>query len=219
MPGILKVGLTGGIACGRSTLSRYLTARGMLVLDADSVAHELLARGGAAVEEVAVMFGEGVRLEGGGISRPALGKIVFQDPPARARLEAILHPRILAILDADTQAFERRRGEGIVVVDAALMVETGSFRRYHRLVVAHCSPEAQLARLMKRDGLTRESAAARIAAQAPLAKKIELADYAIGTDGGFEETKAATLRVAALLEEDLASLPHLAPRRKGIGGC
>jgi len=214
MPGVLKAGLTGGIACGRSTLSAVFRERGMLVLDADSVAHSLLAEGGGAVEPVVQAFGSSVRA-GGSIDRSSLGRIVFADPGARARLEAILHPRILSILEADTSAYEKRHGSGIVIVDAALMVETGSFKRYHRLIVARCAPGTQLARLMARDGSSREAAAARIAAQAPLEQKIALADYVIETGGSLDETRRETVRVAGLLEEDARSLPDLESRRGG----
>jgi dephospho-CoA kinase len=219
MAGVLRVGLTGGIACGRTTASATLRERGMLVLDADAVVHSLLGRGGGAVEEVAAAFGPEVLAGGGGISRRALGAIVFADRDARSKLESILHPKVLSILDADTSAFERRNGTGIVVVDAALMVETGSFRRFQRLVVTHCPTEIQLERLMRRDGLSRESASARLAAQAPLASKIELADYVIRTGGSLEETRNEALRVAALLEEDLRSLPNLPARPKEHVSC
>src|SRR5262245_59190580 len=112
----------------------------MLVLDADAVAHALLASGGGAVEAVVAAFGDGVRAGAGGVDRSALGGIVFRDAAARARLESILHPRITEALEAEAAAFEKRHGKGIVVVDAALMIETGSHTRYQRLVVAHCAP-------------------------------------------------------------------------------
>ncbi len=220
MPGILKVGLTGGIACGRSTIGKELRAReGWLVLDADLVAHALTSEGGAAVEQVLDAFGPALRDREGGVDRRALGRIVFGDPGARAKLEGILHPMILGVLDADIAAFERRAGSGIVVVDAALIVETGRYRQYHRLVVAHCPLDVQRARLMSREGLTVEQADARIRAQAPLAEKVAVADYLIDTGGTLARTREETLRVAALLEEDLRLLPDLPPRRKGEGPC
>jgi len=218
MPGVLKVGLTGGIACGWSTLSAVFEERGMLVLDADKVAHSLMVEGGAAVSAVAAEFGPGV-ISGKGIDRPALGRIVFQDAGARARLEAILHPRILAILEAGTAAFEARRKPGIVVVDAALMVETGSWRRYQRLVVARAPRETQIERLMARDRITKDAAEARIAAQAPIEDKVALADYVIETGGSLEGTLQRTRQVAGMLEEDLSLLPDLPSRRKGGDGC
>lgn len=220
MPGILRVGLTGGIACGRSTIGRHLRdRRGWLVLDADLVAHALTSEGGAAVERVLDAFGPGLRAREGGVDRRALGQIVFGDAGARAKLEGILHPMILGVLDADIAAFERRAGSGIVVVDAALIVETGRHRQYHRLVVAHCPLEVQRARLMSREGLTGEQAEARIRAQAPLAEKVAVADYLIDTGGTMAQTREEILRVTALLEEDLRVLPDLSPRRKGGDPC
>ena len=203
MPGILKVGLTGGIACGRSTLARHLRRPGWHVMDADLIVHGLLAEGGAAVDQVILAFGPSVGAEGGGVDRRALGRIVFRDPEARGRLEAIVHPLVYGIIDRDIAAFAARAGSGIVVVDAALMVETGSWRRYDRLVVAHCAPEIQLSRLMARDGLGEAEARARLAAQAPLPEKIALADHTIDTGGTLEETRERTLAVAARLEEEL----------------
>ncbi len=216
---MLRVGLTGGIACGRSTVGAFLKERGILVLDADDVAHALLCEGGGAVGEVAAAFGPGVLRPGGGVDRTSLARVVFADAGARRTLEAILHPRILEVLDADVRAFESRRGEGIVVVDAALMVETGTYTRYHRLAVAHCKPEVQLRRLRLRSGLGSEEAAARVAAQAPLASKVAVADYLIDTGGSLDETKENTLRVVPLLEEDLRSLPLLKLRPRGEAAC
>lgn len=210
------MGLTGGIACGRTTLSRVFAARpGWCVLDADQVAHALMAEGGAAVAEIRGAFGEGVSASDGGVDRKALGRLVFSDPAARRRLEGILHPMILDIIDRDMDSFGRRVGSGVVVVDAALMVETGTHARHHRLVVAHCPRPEQLARLMARDRMSREQAEARIAAQASLEEKMALADYLIDTSGTVEETAAATAAVAGLLEEDMRSLPRLSPRKGG----
>jgi dephospho-CoA kinase len=189
------------------------------VLDADEVAHVLLAGEGGAVEAVASVFGREVLSPGGGVDRRALGRVVFTDPAARLKLEGILHPRIISILDSDIESFERRHGSGIVVVDAALMVETGTYERYHRLVVAHCPPEIQRERLMRRSEIGAEEAEARIGAQAPLAGKMKLADYLIDTEGSLERTRESTLRVAALLEEDMSALPRLARRREEKGAC
>jgi dephospho-CoA kinase len=216
MPGVLKVGLTGGIACGRTTLAAWLKDRGMLVLDADSVAHELVSGRGGAVGEIESVFGPGVLAGEGGVDRAALARIVFADAGKRAKLEAILHPRILEIIDGDIASFEARRGEGCVIVDAALMIETRTAGRYHRLVVAHCPPAVQLQRLMRRGALSEGEAKARIAAQAPLSTKMRAADYLIDTGGTLEETRARTLEVAELLEEDARLLPALPERRKGL---
>lgn len=217
MAGLLKVGLTGGIACGRSTLSRFLRRPGWLVIDADAIVHGLMTRGGAAVGEILKVFGPAVGSTESGIDRKELGKVVFKDAAARRRLESIIHPGVYRCIDADTEAFERRAGSGIVVVDAALMVETGSWRRYHRLVVAHCPAPVQLRRLMNRDGLSEEEARARLAAQAPLEEKIALAHHTIYTGGTLEETRARTEAVALRLEEEMRALPGPGPDPAGGG--
>jgi dephospho-CoA kinase len=219
MAGVLRVGLTGGIACGRSTIAAMLDRPGWRIIDADLVAHALLAEGGEAVEEVVQAFGEGVRRAEGGIDRRALGGVVFCDTGARRRLEAILHPRILDVIERDIAAFEKRNADGIVIVDAALMVETGTYRRYHRLVVAHCARERQIERIMKRDRLSREAAAARVDAQAPVESKVALADYAIDTSGPLERTRERALEVAACLESDQRRLPDLPPKRSEKAVC
>ena len=219
MPGLLKVGLTGGIASGRTTLSRlFASLPGWLVLDADAVAHALMAEGGGAVDKISLTFGKGVRATDGGVDRRELGRIVFSDVAARRRLEAILHPMILDIIDRDMENFGRRAGSGVVVVDAALMVETGSHKRHHRLVVAHCPRAVQLARLMARDRMKRGQAEARIAAQAPIEQKMALADYLIDTGGTVAETLARAAEVAECLERDMEALPGLPVSRSG-GAC
>ncbi|HXI01877.1 MAG TPA: dephospho-CoA kinase [Candidatus Saccharimonadales bacterium] len=215
MTGLLKVGLTGGIACGRSTVARSLDRPGWLHIDADRIVHALLADGGRAAEPVLETFGSGVKAAGGGVDRRLLAGLVFSDHEARRKLESIIHPLVYEVIDSDIASFEKRTGAGIVVVDAALMVETGSWRRYHRLVVVHCPPEIQIRRLMARDGLGREDARRRIAAQAPLAEKVALADYAIDTGSTLEATRQRASEVAASLEEDLRALPGLPSRRGG----
>jgi dephospho-CoA kinase len=217
MAGLLKVGLTGGIACGRTTVGRTLRRPGWRVLDADGMVHSLLGEGGEAAGPVIDAFGAGVRAPGGGVDRKVLGSLVFSDRAARRRLEGILHPLVLQAVDEEIGAFEKQVGSGIVVVDAALMVETGSYRRYHRLVVVHCPPGLQRRRLMDRDGITVEEADARLAAQAPLSEKTALADYTIDTGGSMDETKQRTLEVAGALEIDLALLPDLPARRREEG--
>jgi dephospho-CoA kinase len=219
LPGLLRVGLTGGIACGRSTAAGFMGGPGWLVLDADRIGHGLVAPGGAAVEEVLSAFGRELRAPGGGVDRRALARVVFADPLSRRRLEAILHPRILEAVDAAIAEFGRSRVGGIALVDAALMVESGAYRRYQRLVVAHCPRAVQKERLMRRDGVSSEEAEARLAAQAPLAEKTALADYLIDTGGSLDRTRAEARRVAALLEEDQRALPDLPARRKEGAAC
>jgi len=212
-PKILSVGLTGGIACGRTTIGSILVRLGACVVDMDQVAHKLVEPGGAAVRQVAEAFGDTYLDARGGIDRKKLGDVVFHDAAARARLEGILHPLIVLESERIIREFGAARGRGIAVTDAALLVETGGYRRYDRLVVVFCEPELQLRRLMARDSLTEMEARARIAAQAPLSKKKEMADYLVDTSGTLAETEARTHKVYAMLLEDLDRLPDLPPRR------
>lgn len=210
---LLTVGLTGGIACGRSTLGRLFKRLGACVIDMDHLAHGLLAPGGAGTKQVADAFGPTVRDAAGGIDRGALGALVFADAAARTRLEAILHPMIIAESDRLVRAYGATHLRGIAMVDAALLVETGGWRRYQRLVVVACDPALQLQRLMARDSLTESQARARIAAQAPLADKVKLADYVIDTSGTLAQSEERAHEVHAMLREDLEMLPDLPDRR------
>ncbi len=200
---ILSVGLTGGIACGRTTVCAILARLGACVIDMDDLAHALVAPGGEAVSKVAEAFGDRVSDARGGIDRKALGAIVFHDPARRAALEAILHPMIRAESEKIIEQFARARGRGIAVTDAALLVETGAHRRYDRLVVVVCDPRLQLRRLMARDGLPEEEARARIVAQAPLEEKLKVADHVIDTSGTLAETESRAHQVYALLIDEL----------------
>jgi dephospho-CoA kinase len=211
---VLSVGLTGGIACGRTTVCGVLARLGACVIDMDELAHRQVAPGGAAVEAVAAAFGERYRDERGGIRRKDLGALVFHDKEARSRLEKILHPLILEESEQIIREFAAARGRGIAITDAALLVETGGYRRYQRLVVVVCDPELQLRRLMARDGLSEMEARARIAAQSPLAEKKLLADYVIDTSGTRAETEARTHTLYAQLLEDLMLFPDLPDRKR-----
>ena len=186
---MLKVGLTGGIATGKSFVVSVLGELGCEVSDADALAHAAIAPDQPAYDEIIETFGRDVRGPDGKIDRARLGAIVFADPAARERLNAIVHPRVFAAQAAWFAELERRRPDAIAVVDAALMIETGSYRRFDKLVVVHCRPELQLERLMKRNQLPREAAQARIDAQMPSAEKLKYADYAIDTSDGFDETR------------------------------
>jgi dephospho-CoA kinase len=212
---LLKVGLTGGIGTGRSTLSSSFRARdGWLVLDADKVAHELMAPGGEATSPIRDAFGKESVGAGGEVNRAVLGRKVFKDPVARRKLEKILHPMILARMEERAEAFAEAHMHPIAVFDAALMVETGSYKRYHRIVVAHCSRETQIERVILRDGAGREQVEARLQAQLPIEDKMAVADYLIDTTGTVDETLHRATRIAIQLESDARMLPNLPERNK-----
>jgi dephospho-CoA kinase len=184
---VLKVGLTGGIACGKTVVRRRLEERGIPTLDADAVVHRLLQSGTDVTRRIAERFGKGVLASDGSVDRKALGAIVFGDEEARRKLNAIVHPGVWREIE---RFFEEREkaSEPVAVVDAALMIETGSYRRYDRVVVVHCRPELQLERLMARDGLPREDALRRMSAQMPTEEKLPFADFLVDTSGSIEET-------------------------------
>lgn len=198
---MLKVGLTGGIATGKSFVVSVLGELGCETSDADRLAHDAIAPGRPAYDEIVAAFGRGILDSDGRIERTRLGRIVFADAEARARLNAIVHPRVYEAQQEWFAGVESRNPHAIAVVDAALMIETGSYRRFDLLVVVHCRPELQLERLMARNNLAREDAEARIKAQMPSEEKLKYADYSIDTSGGFEDTRR---RVVELYEKLVA---------------
>jgi len=207
---ILRVGLTGGIASGKSTVARHFSEQGATVLDADAIAHRLIEPGGAAHDSVAGEFGPEIVRPDGTLDRARLGRLVFSDPGRRARLEAMLHPLINAEAGA---IITRLAGEDgairIAVVNAALLIEAGYWRDFHRIVVVHCAPEIQQQRIEQRDHLSREDALARIASQMPAAEKLKVGHYAIDTSAGFEATAARAREVYRHLQHDLVALAEV----------
>ncbi len=183
---MLTVGLTGGIATGKSTAAGALRALGAPVLDADRIAREVSAPGSEGLAEILRHFGPGVARADGSLDREALGAIVMADAAARARLEAITHPRIAAAISGRLRALAEA-GQPAAVVEAALLVETGSWRSYSALWVVTCSPETQRARLMARNHFSRERAERWIASQLPLADKEAVATRVFRNEGSVEE--------------------------------
>ena len=196
---MLRVGLTGSIAVGKSFVSSVLAELGCPVIDADAVARDVVAPGGAGLRAIVAEFGEEILGEDGALDRARLGKIVFADKAKREILNQILHPLIFKAQDARLREIEERSAEAVAVVDAALMIESGGYRRFDKLIVVHCRPEIQLERLMKRDRLTEQEATARISAQMPQTEKMRYADYLIDTSNGFTDTQRQTEEVYAHL--------------------
>jgi dephospho-CoA kinase len=199
---ILLVGLTGGVASGKTTVSHIFAEHGAFVVDADALAHEAIAPGGSAYEAVVDRFGREILDDRGYVVRSRLADLVFHDDDARAALNAIVHPRVRGEFDRRLAAYVPSGHAPIAVFDAALLVESGTYADFHRLVVTRCDQAAQIRRMTSRSGLSIEEARARIAAQAPLEHKLALADYVIDTDGTLLETRAQTERVFVELVED-----------------
>lgn len=197
------VGLTGGIACGKSTVAAMLRERGYPVVDADRLAREVVRPGEPALSEIVDAFGPGVLDASGGLDRRAMGRVAFSDPASRRRLEAITHP---AIARRSQEAFARYRseGHGIVFYEAALLVETGGWRAFPVLVVVSAPPALQRERLMAREPeLTAADAESRIASQTSLAEKEAVADFVIVNDGDLAALEAAVDATIASLRARL----------------
>ena len=197
---MLKVGLTGSIAVGKTFVLGVLGELGCHVIDADKTAREVVAAGTPGLLAVANTFGKDILSDDGTLDRSKLGAIVFANEEKRLLLNSILHPFIIAAHDAQMQQWQQRDPNGIAVVDAALMIESGGYRRFDKLIVVHCRPEVQLKRLMARDGLSREEAERRIAAQMPQEEKKKHADYLIDTSEGFEAARKQTQDVFAAFQ-------------------
>ena len=195
---MLRVGLTGSIAVGKSFVSGVLAGLGCHVADSDQVARKVVEPGSVGLGRVIEACGPGAVREDGTLDRTGLSRVIFADEEKRALMNSILHPLIMAEQDALLSEWEREDPLGVGVIDAALLIESGGFRRFDKLVVVHCRPEVQLERLMRRNGFTREEARARIDAQLPQEEKLKHADFAVDTSGGFDETRA---RVEAVYEQ------------------
>ena len=200
---MLRVGLTGSIGVGKSFVSGVLAELGCRVLDADETAREVVAPASPALQDVVAEFGAEILQDDGTLDRPKLGKLVFADAHRRATLNAILHPYIIAQQDQRLREWEAVEPESIAVIDAALMIESGGYKRFDKLIVVHCQHEVQLQRVMARNNLTRDEAEQRVAAQMSQEEKKKFADYLIDTSDGFEAARKQTQEVYTRLHKDL----------------
>ena len=189
---MLRVGLTGSIGVGKSFVTGVLAELGCHALDADQTARDVVAPGSAGLSAVVEAFGEGVLQKDGTLDRQQLGSLIFADPGKRRLLNALLHPYIIAVQDQQLREWEALDPDGVAVVDAALMIESGGYKRFDKVIVVHCRPEVQLKRLMARDNLTPEEARNRIDAQMSQEAKQKFADYLIDTSEGFESARTRT---------------------------
>ena len=192
---MLRVGLTGSIAVGKSFVASLFDELGCHVLDADETAREVVAPGSRGLEDIVKQFGKEVLQPDGTLNRQQLGSIIFADNEQRELLNSILHPRIIQRQDEILREWELVDPNGLAIVDAALMIESGGYKRFDKLIVVHCRPEVQLERLMLRDRISRAEAQRRIDSQMAQSEKQKYADYLIDTSDGFEPTKERTKQV------------------------
>ena len=177
---------------GKSFVAGVLAELGCHVLDADDTARAVVASGSMALRDVVAAFGPEFLGTDGALDRSKLGSLVFADEDKRKLLNSILHPYIIAEQDERLREWETEDPSGIAVIDAALMIESGSYKRFDKLIVVHCRPEVQLERLISRNNLSRAEAKTRIAAQMPQEEKKKFADYLIDTSDGFEGARKRT---------------------------
>lgn len=196
---MLKVGLTGSIAVGKTFVCETMRELGCHVLDADKLAREAVAKDTDGLAEVIKHFGVSVLLNNGDLDRKKMAAIVFADDEKRSLLNSIVHPRVIEAQNEWLSKLEKDDAGAIAIVDAALMIESGGYKRFDKIIVVWCAPDIQLSRLMARNVLTRDEAIKRIGAQMPQDEKKKFADYLIDTSDGFEDTTKQTTEIVAKL--------------------
>lgn len=200
---MLRVGLTGSIGVGKTYVAGVFAELGCHVLDADDTAREVVTLGSEGLRSVVDNFGSGILQADGTLDRAKLGALIFADGGKRKTLNSILHPFIIARQDERMREWEALDPNGIAIVDAALMIESGGSKRFDKLIVVHCNTDVQIARLMARNGFTRAAAEQRIAAQMAQEEKKAFADYLIDTSEGFESARARAGEVYLELKAEI----------------
>ncbi len=199
---MLRVGLTGGLASGKSFVGHALAELGCHLIEADELGHQVLMPGAEVYDAVVDLFGDRILDQEGLIDRRKLAALVFEQPEMLERLNRLVHPAVGARQRRMIEEIERTDPGGIIVVAAAILVETGSYKKFDRLIVAVCTPEQQIERAMKRGPYSREEVLARLSRQLPLEEKVRVADFVIDTSG----TKESTLEQVRAVYESLRSL-------------
>lgn len=189
---MLKVGLTGGLACGKTFVGEALAGYGCLLIQADVLGHEVLAPGGEAYHQVVEEFGGAILGAQGAIDRRALAAAVFGSPDRLARLNSMVHPPVLRREEQLLAEFAAREPHGIAVLEAAILIETGTHKRLDRIILVVCEEEQQVERALRREGANLADVRARLSRQMPIAEKRKFADFVIDTSGDKEDTLRQT---------------------------
>ncbi len=197
---MLIVGLTGGVASGKTTVSQILREEGVYLIDADQIARELVQPHMSAWNELIRVFGKEILQEDGSIHRKRLAAQAFSNPEKRSLLNQILHPRIKAEMDRRVREIGQKDSNAIVVIDAALLIELGGHREMDKVIVVASTEKQQIERLKKRDGVGQEEAEKILSSQMPLEEKLKVADFVIRNEGSFEETKKKVKEVSEELK-------------------
>ena len=202
---MLRVGLTGGIATGKSTVGLMFVELGCHLIDSDRITHQLFGPGGPVHTAVVKEFGTQIVAPDGTIDRRILGDIVFKDPAARQKLNSLVHPAVIQRQQDWLTEMQAKDPNGIAIVDAALMIEVGTYKNYDKVVVVTCSPEIQKERLIHRSGLKEDEIDARIRSQMPMSEKVKFADFVIDNSGDLSNTRRQVEEVNSRLREFAAS--------------
>ncbi|WP_438431937.1 dephospho-CoA kinase [Gorillibacterium sp. sgz500922] len=185
----MNIGLTGGIACGKSAVAAMLAGRGAELIDADVIARSAAGPGSPGLASIIRHFGRDMLLPDGTLDRKRLGERIFAEPEERKVLDSILHPLVIGEIRKRMNEHAVRRPDKLLVADVPLLYEAGMEGMFEQVMVVYASPEVQLQRLMNRNGLTREEALQRIQAQMPVSEKAERADIVIRNDGSLKQTE------------------------------
>lgn len=192
---MILVGLTGGVACGKSSVARLFQDCGAVLIDADVLARMVVERGKPALKDIARVFGKKTLQPDGTLNRPALAKIVFGSPAKLKKLNAIVHPRVAREQTKLTRSIEAQEPQSVAIYDAPVLIEAGAHKRMDKIIVVSADEKTQVKRLHNRNHLSRAEALRRIKIQMPLAKKITLADYVIDGTLSYEQTKHEVERI------------------------
>lgn len=200
----MLIGLTGGIAAGKSLVAKELTRLGAAVIDADAIARELLDPGTPEFKAVIAEFGAGILKEDNTINRPALASIIFSDKERRAALNAIMHPAIRKAIFERVEKFKREAPDSMIVIDAALLIENELCKQVKKVIVVMADEETLMARMTRRDNISNDDAKKRLASQLSVKEKSKYADYIIDNNGTPEEAAAATRKIYGELKKHIS---------------
>jgi len=210
--GVIVLGITGGIACGKSLICRFFEELGAVVLSADALAREAVRPGEAAFKKIIAHFGEEILTAEGAIDRARLAQRIFQSPEERQKLNQLIHPAIARLADRHIHELKKRPEVPLIIYEAPLLFEAGREASVDLVLVVTSDPEQQLVRLMQRDNLSREDALKRISAQMPLTEKVARADIVIENNASPEETR----QLVSLIYRDLTECKKKIPRNRRI---